>query len=233
MIKRLRQYLGLKYDKLREIIEQLRIIKFNIFRQMVIFDVGANSGSSFSVLPKIAAKVKIYAFEPTPELADVIDRRFQGLTNYHLTRKAVGENPGMTTFNVSDGNDGGCSSLLEFAENVSETWPGRTELKVDRRLEVEVVRLDGFVKEHKIERIDFIHIDTQGTDLSVLRSLGSDLDKVQAGVIEVPQSETVKLYKNQHSREEAISFLESNGFKITRNVVQQNEENLFFERKSV
>ena len=84
----------------------------------------------------------------------------------------------MTSFNIADGKDGGCISLPEFADNVQETWRGRPELQVDRRLVAEVIRLDDFIRLHDIGQIDFLHIDTQGTDLSVLRSLGSSLEKV-------------------------------------------------------
>ena len=54
---------------------------------------------------------------------------------------------------------------------------------------------------------------------------------VKSGVIEVPQSEEVKLYKLQHSKEEAMEFLKANGFEITSIKPQQNEDNIFFERK--
>ena len=56
---------------------------------------------------------------------------------------------------------------------------------------------------------------------------------IQHGVIEVPQSTEVMLYKNQHSFEEAVEFLQNNGFKISNINSQQNELNLCFDRKEV
>ena len=82
-----------------------------------------------------------------------------------------------------------------------------------------------------IEEIEHLHIDAQGADLAVLKGLGEKISIVKSGVIEVPQSEEVKLYKLQHSKEEAMEFLKANGFEITSIKPQQNEDNIFFERK--
>jgi maleate cis-trans isomerase len=54
---------------------------------------------------------------------------------------------------------------------------------------------------------------------------------VQSGVVEVPQSEKVSLYKGQHTKQEAIDFLEQNGFVIDKVTSQVNEDNLYFVRK--
>jgi len=94
-----------------------------------------------------------------------------------------------------------------------------------------MIRLDAFVKKHNISRIDFLHIDTQGTDLAVLNSLGGELTRVRAGVLEVPQSKELMLYKGQHTREQAISWLETHGFIVWKTVAQQNEDNLYFRRR--
>jgi len=177
----------------------MRVIKWNPFRRMVIFDVGANDGLSFIDLPRIMPNVQIYAFEPTPELADKIREQFAVHTNYHLVETAIGEVEEITQFNVADKGDGGCSSLLGFSRHIRETWAGREDLVVTRKINVRVTRLDSFVIANSIAKIDFLHVDTQGTDLSVLRSLGRELNRVQSGVIEVPRSRDVMLYENQHT----------------------------------
>lgn len=143
----------------------------------------------------------------------------------------MSDKAGKSTFNIAGQADWGCSSLLEFSDDLNESWPGRTDFKVTEQIEVEVIRLDDFVAERNIPRIDWLHIDTQGSDLNVLRSLGDKISIVQAGVIEVPQSTKVMLYKGQHTKEETIAFLENNGFTIYKTESQQNEDNLFFRRR--
>ncbi len=64
-----------------------------------------------------------------------------------------------------------------------------------------------------------------------MRSLGDELHRVKAGVLEVPANAEVALYKGQHSHEEAVEFLNSNNFQIIATGDSQNEKNLYFTRK--
>lgn len=197
----------------------------------IIFDVGANDGKTY--LGDAMAGHRVYAFEPTPKLIQEIKAQswFTSLPNYRLIEKAVSIENGKATFNIAGRGDWGCSSLLEFSDNLEVTWPGQT-LTVTDKVEVETIRLDTFIEQHDepIPYISFLHVDTQGHDLVVLKSLGKYIDIVRAGCVEVPQSVRVHLYKNQHSREEMVDFLQSNGFTINRITHQMNEDNLFFQR---
>jgi len=210
---------------------ELEKIDCSLWDRPVVFDVGANDGSTFLPFARCLPWARIYAFEPTPELVAKIHSQSAGLKNYHLVPKAVGETPGTAPFNVAGTANWGCSSFLEFSAGLEVTWPDRTDFKVTQKIEVEVIRLDAFVREQKIERIDFLHVDTQGTDLAVLRSLGDEIRRVRGGVIEVPQSCEVMLYRGQHSREEAESFLDAHGFKIWKIVPAQKEDDLFYRRR--
>lgn len=64
-----------------------------------------------------------------------------------------------------------------------------------------------------------------------MRSLGDKIEIVEEGVVEVPHSTEVALYKKQHTREEMISFLNSHGFEIIAVSSQMNEDNLRFRKK--
>lgn len=75
-----------------------------------------------------------------------------------------------------------------------------------------------------------MHVDVQGHDLVALASLEEYICIVQSGVVEVPSSENVKLYKNQHSKLEMMAFLDQSQFTIRKIELQQNEENIYFYR---
>ena len=218
-------------SRIKMVREVLGPIGCHPWKKLCLFDVGANDGSTFGDMPRLLPWCSVYAFEPTPELVLRIRERFGGHKNFHLIPSAVGEVPGTAKFNVAGQGDWGSSSLLEFSSGLEQTWPGRTDFKVTTQIEVKVIRLDTFIQEQGIKEIDFLHIDTQGTDLSVLRSLGEEIRCVSAGAIEVPQRGEVMLYKGQHTREQALDFLSKNKFKVWKIVSQQNEENLFFRRK--
>jgi len=200
----------------------------------IFFDVGANNGSSSIPYAQSDINTKVYAFEPTPEMIKQIENRTQGLTNYFLTKKAVSDYNGNAIFKISEQGDWGCSSLLDFSEKSKTEWSGRPEYKVNREIEVEVIRLDSFIKEHNITKIDYLHIDTQGSDLKVLEGLGEYINIVEEGVMEAAAKENI-LYNGQNSQQESIEFLEKNGFKITSiqfNEYYNNEVNIFFKKEN-
>jgi FkbM family methyltransferase len=219
----------LHWGKWRQLHRDFGEIRAHFWQPLTIFDVGANNGASFFGVAHLPW-VKVYAFEPTPEMLPNLRSIASRLPNYQVIPKAVGELPGLTSFNVAGAGDWGCSSLLEFSAGLEHTWPGRDDLRVTQQIQVEVIRLDDFITANRIKRIDFLHVDTQGTDLGVLRSLGKEMHRVKAGCIEAPQSAAVKLYQQQHTLEEALEFLTQNGFRVYRKQFQQNEVNLFFER---
>lgn len=193
----------------------------------IYFDVGANDGSS--LYNQSVEGALVYAFEPTPRLL----RDFlypKSSDNFIVIPKAVSDFNGKTIFHIAGQHDWGCSSLNTFNDGLERTWLGRTDFKVTEDIEVEVITLESFIEENGIPYIDFLHVDTQGSDLAVLRGLGKYISIVKAGVIEVPANKEVALYKEQHTKEEAIDFLQKNNFKITKITEQQNEENVFFER---
>jgi hypothetical protein len=115
---------------------------------------------------------------------------------------------------------------------LDKSWPGRTDFVVRGTIKVEVYRLDTWIEKFAphVTEIEHLHIDAQGSDLAVLKGLGEKIKIVKSGVVEVPQAPELRLYKGQHTKDEALQFLEENGFKIKNVVSQVNEDNLFFER---
>lgn len=198
------------------------------------FDVGANLGTDSLKVAMGRSDAKVYAFEPTPRLIEHLKSCSVGLNNYIIVPKAVSNYNGETTFYISGNADWGCSSICEFNDNLEKTWPGRTDFKVTDQVKVEVIKLVDFIKENDIESIDYLHVDAQGQDLEVLMGLEEKINIVKAGVIEMPTSHDTKLYKNQkYLKDDAIKFLEENGFEIkgiNSNDAQCNEVNIFFNK---
>lgn len=200
----------------------------------VWFDVGANNGNDSITVAKNNPGLQVFGFEPTPELQDVIQKKIKenGLTNYTLVKSAVSDYVGQSTFNVAGQSDWGCSSLLDFSEKSQTEWIGRTDFKVTEKITVDVIRLDKFVDDNKIEIIEYLHIDTQGSDLNVLKGLGDKISIVKAGVMEAAAKPDI-LYDNQNTVDECVEFLKSNGFiidSITSNDQFNNEVNIHFRR---
>jgi len=202
-------------------------------RNKVYFDVGANNGYTSVPVASRNQDTMVYAFEPTPEMIQKIESKTIGLDNYFLTKKAVSNYNGNATFKVAGHADWGCSSLLDFSDKSKTNWPGRTDLNVTQEIKVDVIRLDGFIEEHNITKIDYLHIDTQGSDLKVLEGLGKHIDIVVEGGMEAAAKEDI-LYKGQNTQQQSIDFLQKNGFDITGiqiNDEYQNEVNIYFRKR--
>lgn len=202
--------------------------------KLVFFDVGANDGRTLLERAVVDGHI-VVAFEPTKTLARQIRSWAQNLPNYILVEKAVSDFDGTATFNVGDKWDGGVSSLETFSDHLETTWAGRTDLVVTDRYEVAVTRLDTWIEQNMpdLQSIQYLHVDTQGSDLKVLKGMGKYINLVQGGQVEVPNSPEVALYKNQHTKEEMVDFLTLHGFEITGRHDQMNEHNLIFTRKTV
>lgn len=199
----------------------------------VFFDVGANDGFHSIGLAYGEPDCAVYGFEPTPSLADAIAERVVNLKNYHLIRKAVSDFNGKAVFNIAAEGGGGCSSLLQFSDKSQTDWPGRTDFVITETLEVDVIRLDTFIDENNIPKIDYLHVDTQGSDLKVLDGLGKYISIVTEGCIEAASEKDV-LYFNQNTKDESVAFLEANGFEITDIVGNDpwwHEVNIYFKKR--
>jgi FkbM family methyltransferase len=189
-----------------------------------VFDVGANDGSFGIMIAQLNPDVMVFGFEPTPQLASVIREKSKDLKNYELIPVAVSDRPGQVKFNVAGLQGYGVSSMLEFADGLDQTWPGRTDFEFTETIEVEALRLDKFVESRGIKQIAFLHVDTQGTDLDVLRSLGNYLGIVERGQIETSACKRVSLYKGQHTMEDVVLFFLQHGLEID-SIVPDNPNN--------
>lgn len=203
---------------------------------MIIFDVGANTG--LSTREYISDTNVIYAFEPVPHLLQNYLYPLRS-TNYYVIEKAVSDFDGQASFNVSkqdpsltDGSLFGCSSLYEFSDDLDVTWPGRQDFEIMETINVEVIRMDTFISKNYISKIDYLHCDTQGNDLKVLKSFGEYIGFLNSGKVECVKQNS--LYKDvDNNLNSVINFLKDKGFEINEvesNDDFDNEVNVIFSR---
>ena len=210
---------------------RLKKVYNKIFRPgagKIIVEVGANQGNDTFRLAEDGATV--YAFEPTRELVQKLCKKFDKYHNIKLLPFAIDTENGFKKFNVAGQADWGCSSFYEFNDNLEKKWPGRPDFKFTHSYEVPTITLFDFCEMYKIEKIDYLWIDTQGNDFNVLKSLGSKIDIVKAGQCEA--ANTVELYKKTQNKADAVSkWLVEKGFEISRQDGKE-EVNIHFKRKT-
>jgi FkbM family methyltransferase len=171
----------------------------------------------------------VYAFEPNKNLVEVIYKKFKLPSNYKIINKAVSNFNGNSTFYIC--SDDSCSSL--------NNWGNGPKLGEMKETIVECVRMDDFIEENNIKNIQFLLIDTQGNDLNVLKGFGDKIKIVRQGMCESLSEDTEwKLYQNQPSFSEFISFFDENGFNTEWNfnkggAIETNEVNIKFKKLSL
>lgn len=199
----------------------------------IFFDVGANFGTSSIPIAQSEPETTVYAFEPTPQLVLSLMSKTSNLKNYNIVPCAVSDFIGEADFYIAGQYDWGCSSLLKFSEDTFLNWPDRTDFKVTQTCKVKVITLKSFILDNQINTIDYLHVDTQGSDLNVLYGLEEYLNIVKEGTIESANKPDI-LYQGQNTTEECVEFLKANNFEIIGiypNDNHNHEANIHFKYK--
>jgi FkbM family methyltransferase len=179
---------------------------------------------------------RVFTFEPRKDFFEILNEKTKNIDDFVVIEKAVSLKEGIVKFNIC--KKGGASSLLEFKsdqELIKHWGANRTDVHYSGiSYNVISTRLDTFIEEYKLENeiIDYLHIDAQGVDLDVLKSLGKYIKNVKEGVIETSSSVDKSIYVGQDNiAETAISWLKLNNFVINhveRNDSTDCEYNVYF-----
>lgn len=144
-------------------------------RPRVIIDAGANRGDFAASVLRSADRwgvaVRVVCFDPSSACQEMLRRRFVGEARIELVRAAVGETAGSMSLHA-DTPGSGHASLLARADGA-----GCTET-------VEVRRLDDYLMNAGLERIDLLKLDVEGFELPALRGLGDRLTPEAVGMVQ-------------------------------------------------
>jgi len=129
----------------------------------VCLDVGANIGLYSLGLSALAPKGKVYAFEPSPSAYGHLRSNLavNKATNVDACNLAVGESTGTVHFHDFSFFSAGSFSSDEGSLLSSESYGSQS-------FEAATTTLDEFVADRKLDRVDFVKVDVEGAELSVL-----------------------------------------------------------------
>lgn len=156
----------------------LRGLRSYVAEDAVCIDAGANIGLYSLALSSLAPKGRVYAFEPSPSafshLADNL--RVNRASNVEASQLALSDREGTVTFHDFSFFSAGSFSSDEGSLLTSDSY-GSTSF------EAPTTTLDTFVAERGIERVDFVKIDVEGAELSVLEGAVETLAKHKPVVV--------------------------------------------------
>ena len=139
----------------------------------VVLDVGANFGKYSKLVQHFNPSANIYAFEPHPKtykkLCEIMQKN-----NFHAVNAAVGEAEG--TLSLYDYAEKDGSTHASLFKDVIEGIHDAESIAH----EVDVIRLDDFIKSNGLQNISLLKVDTEGNELNVLKGA---LESIKAGKI--------------------------------------------------
>tara|TARA_B100001027_G_scaffold206443_1_gene170027 strand:+ start:18 stop:806 length:789 start_codon:yes stop_codon:yes gene_type:complete len=215
----------------------------NTPKKNIIFDVGANEGSDGLSLALLFKNCQVFAFEPNKYYIKVIEYHKKKIektigkkiNNYKVYNKAISTKDRVLNFNIS--KNVGSHSLYEFNRKLYHFRRHVKDYETIRKTKVKVIKLSSFLKNAKFKRIKYLHCDAQGSDINVLKSLGSYIKYLDYGVVEVSATKKKDLYKNsQNNLLNLRNFLKKKNFLIT-NIMSNdsfgNELNVKFKNNNM
>lgn len=182
-----------------------------------VVDIGAREG--FEALSGLRGVIEILAVEPEAKAADELRKFYEKMnfSGYHIVRQAIGSRTGEGILNITKRP---CmSSMLEpdidgFHRHMRRVkyGPHWSEfLHVTDKQNVTLCTLPDLLKQYNWDKVDFLKIDTQGTELEILKSCEELLSKGSVNVVELEVA-FIPIYKQQAYFSDIDQFMRKFGY---------------------
>lgn len=186
-------------------------------KNIVIIDLGANEGYSVLKAKEIAPNSKIIAVEPNPTAFRLLKKNVESnrLKNVILVNKAVTSRNGRISFEIVKGR------TEVGSVEVYKKFRRKDRLK---KITVDSIKLEELCKKYKIDKIDLLKIDVEGSEVDILKSSKNILSKVKKAIIEY--------HRAQRTRRSVIKIMIKNNFKLLKIDDQKYYGDLYFIRNA-
>ena len=179
-----------------------KIMEEKIEMGNIVVDVGANIGLHTLNMAKIVGNTgQVFAFEPDPSNFEILKKnvKINNYKNIIVERKAVGDKHGRTTLYQSD------------HPGKNRIFPQTEQAK--SQVQVELTNLDNYFDSDMIDKINFIKIDVEGLEFSVLKGMKNILknSKKIKILFEFMPENTMEV---GFTPIELLNYLTSNNFKL-------------------
>ena len=170
-----------------------------------VIHVGANTGQERDIYA--AHNLNVLWIEPIPSVFEELMANIAPYQHQKAVRALVSDKTGeKTTLHIAS-NNGGSSSILPFKEH-QDIWPDITYIDsicIESEILPDVLARAG----HRIDSYDGLILDTQGSELMILRGAEHFLEKFRIIEIEVADFEP---YKGCCTVNEVSTFMRDHGF---------------------
>lgn len=176
-------------------------LKKNLKEGDVFIDAGANVGSYTLIAAKQTGKTgRVFAFEPAGEIYNRLCENvsLNKYDNIQTEKKALYDKNTTLDLFLANKMNLGMSSIYHH-----DTESGITE-------RVEAIKLDDYIDDQNINRIDLIKIDIEGSEMHALKGMQKTLDKFKPEIL-------IELKEETHTQSDLsvvdmIDFLTGSGY---------------------
>lgn len=189
----------------------LKICRELLELPIVSVDVGADGG--VREWGELATLCAIHAFEPRQNSFEELQRSLTEISQPYLTIHNTGlaRTTGKHHLYVTRIPQASSLRKPKPASFLLKRWRQDNGFDVTQELEIDCISLAQFVQEEKISHIDFLKLDTQGSELDILLGGGDFLHEISVIKCEV---EFVQLYEGQPLFDEVVGTLATYGFRL-------------------
>jgi len=188
---------------------QFELLKREIDRQIRLVDVGARWGS-VDHWKDFGGQASVYGFEADAEECERLNEAV-GAGNVRYFPYALFSDDRGCRLTIT--REPACSSIYRPVETLYRRYPGCGIMHPEREVFVPSTTLDAFCREHGVESVDAMKLDTQGSELDILRGATQALSGCSLIDVEV---EFNPLYEKQPLFGEVDAFLRARGFVLWR-----------------
>ncbi|MCF6128466.1 FkbM family methyltransferase [Flavobacterium sp. AS60] len=194
----------------------ITILKKHNIDSLFFIDVGAKDKLDF--LEDLSTITNIVGFEPNPIELEILKEKYiqHNFKSLALIGNCLSDYEGEVSFNVTKHSS--MSSLLEtdlgnYQKHFGlyknfDNW--KSNIAIENVIKTSAVTLDNFIKD-KNETIDYLKIDTQGSELKILHGAAKLLNEKRINILKVEVS-TIAVYQNQVLFSDIDIYLRDKGY---------------------
>jgi len=182
--------------------------------EIIILDIGCRWGFAEKfVQPENPGAFKIYGFDPDVDECARLQQHYVDFPNDTIMciPQALAGKSGQRNLYVT--KEPACSSLHPPLQHLVDRYPALDCIQLEKVVSINVTTLNAWAKENRIDDVDYIKIDTQGSELEILQGGNNLLKTVRCIDIEV---EFNPIYEGQGLFFEVDAHLRANGFQLWR-----------------
>ena len=193
--------------------QQLKFLEIElIFKKVpgdiVVYDIGANIGVEslfYSNIPKVK---KIYSFEPTKNLFEILEQRTEDKNKIQCFNIALGDKNEIAEIYLHKYHV--LNSLLPINKEYDQNY---SFSELTGKQKVQMFELDHFVKANNLDKPNFIKIDVQGFEEYVLKGGKETIWAADFCLIEL---NLIQIYEGSMLITDLMKKMKALGFKLIK-----------------